>query len=336
MSGDPKLTPGVKVEARWLPFAASISEAAAQALSRYVTEDGVPLRSNLFPPPDDLEAWREALAVIDSLTARRGEATEIAAVAETIQIGGATVHVATPQTLASEAHAYVDIHGGALVAGGGELCKAGGRRMAELLGARVYAVDYRLPPDHHYPAGLDDCVSAYRGLLARYLAANIVVGGGSAGANLAAAMVLRARDEGLPMPAGLVLLSPELDLTESGDSFEVNFPADVVLGGRLMNANLFYAAGHDLAHPYLSPLFGDFSKGFPPTFLQAGTRDLFLSNAARMHRALRRAGTAAELHVFEGMAHMTPPGTPEADDLNGEVRRFVHGRWKREGGPQEE
>ena len=82
-------------------------------------------------------------------------------------------------------------------------------------------------------------------------------------------------------------MSPELDLTESGDTFQTNLGVDTVIGP-FTAVNLLYAAGHDLSDPYLSPLFGDFTKGFPPTLLTAGTRDLFLSNAVRMHRSLRR------------------------------------------------
>jgi acetyl esterase/lipase len=97
------------------------------------------------------------------------------------------------------------------------------------------------------------------------------------------------------MPAALVLISPEVDLTESGDSFHTNLGTDHVLGS-LMNLYRLYANGHDLAHPHLSLLFGDVT-GFPPTFLPTGARDLFLSNAVRVHRALRAADVEAELHV---------------------------------------
>ena len=128
------------------------------------------------------------------------------------------------------------------------------------------------------------------------------------------------------MPACMVLLSPQVDLTESGDSFQTNRTIDVVLPRSLMPNNLLYANGRDLAEPFLSPLFGDL-RGFPPTLLQAGTRDLFLSNTVRMHRALRRAGVAAELHVFEAMPHGGfGGGTPEDLELETEMRRFVADR----------
>jgi acetyl esterase/lipase len=222
---------------------------------------------------------------------------------------------------------YLDIHGGSLIMGGGACCRAMGIRAAARVGARTWAVDYRMPPDHPYPTPLDDCVGVYRRLLVDHAPRDIVVGGASAGGNLAAAMVLRARDEGLPLPAGLVLLTPELDLTESGDSFATNLGVDTVLRRSLMSASRLYAGGHDLAHPYLSPLFGDMTKGFPPTLLQAGTRDLFLSNAVRMHRALRRAGIEAELHVCEAMPHGGFFGAPEDREIDDEVRRFADRCW---------
>jgi acetyl esterase/lipase len=184
-----------------------------------------------------------------------------------------------------------------------------------------WAVDYRMPPLHPYPVPLDDCMAVYVQLLEERSPRDIFVGGTSAGGNLAAALIARAKDEGLPMPAALVLLTPEVDLTESGDSFETNRHADNVLGS-LMEANLLYANGHDLAHPYISPLFADVA-GFPPTFLQAGTRDLYLSNTVRMHRALRAAGVEAELHVFEAMPHGGFGGAPEDIELRMEVRRFL-------------
>jgi acetyl esterase/lipase len=124
------------------------------------------------------------------------------------------------------------------------------------------------------------------------------------------------------MPTALVLRTPEVDLTESGDSFHTNAGIDNVLSS-LREVNELYANGYDLSHPYLSPLFADLS-GFPPTFLQSGTRDLFLSNTVRMHRKLLSAGVEAELHVFEAMPHGGFGGTsPEDAELAAAVRDFL-------------
>jgi acetyl esterase/lipase len=181
-----------------------------------------------------------------------------------------------------------------------------------------------MPPEHPFPAGLEDGVRVYRAILDEHRPEHLVVGGASSGANLAAATVLTARDEGLPMPAALVLLAPELDLTESGDTFQTNLGIDTVLPGSLMHANELYAGGADLTDPHVSPLFGDFGTGFPPTLLASGTRDLFLSNAVRMHRALRAAGVEAELHLLEAAPHGGFFGAaPEDLELDAEICRFL-------------
>ncbi|MCB2075690.1 MAG: alpha/beta hydrolase [Novosphingobium sp.] len=220
---------------------------------------------------------------------------------------------------------YLDIHGGALIYGGGEVCKAMAMGSAFRHMVRVVTVDYRVAPDHPHPAALDDCIAFYRALLRDHAPSEIIVGGGSAGANLAAALMLRARDEGLPLPAALVLISPEADLTESGDSFNTNAVIDGM--GSLMPINLLYANGAPLDHPYLSPLFGDFTKGYPPTLITAGTRDLFLSNAARLHRALRNADIPAELHIQEGAVHGAFGGAPEDAEIERELRLFCEKWW---------
>lgn len=322
---------GVLRPGQIIPFPDSISDEAQAALRRQVGENGVPHNARFtMPSHTDSEAWKQIQATSAAwyAEAMKSRPTSSEAELQTLQIEQAGVHVATPGVLASEHHILVDLHGGAFTFGGGEACKASARTQAVHYGLRCYSVDYRMPPEHPYPAALDDCLATYRYLLDRYAAENIVITGRSAGGNLAAAMVLRARDEGLPLPGALVLLSPEVDLSESGDSFQVNQLVDVMLPGSLRENNLLYAAGADLLHPYLSPLFGDFIRGFPATFIQSGTRDLFLSNAVRLHRALRKANVESELHVFEAMPHGGFMGAPEDKELVEEVANFIRRQLK--------
>ncbi|WPU22795.1 alpha/beta hydrolase [Cedecea neteri] len=317
---------GVLRPAHIIPFPRSISDEAQAVLRRQVDESGVPLNARFgMPSHTDGEAWKQIQATSAAWYAEAMKSRPASREAEpqTLQIERATVHVAAPGVAVSEHHVLVDLHGGAFTFGGGEACKASASTQALQYGLRCYSVDYRMPPEHPYPAALDDCLATYRYLLERYAPENIVIAGRSAGGNLAAAMVLRARDEGLPLPGALVLLSPEADLTESGDSFQVNQLVDVVLPGSLRENNLLYAAGAELTHPYLSPLFGDFTRGFSATFIQSGTRDLFLSNAVRLHRALRKANVDAELHVFEAMPHGGFMGAPEDGELVAEVAKFI-------------
>lgn len=219
---------------------------------------------------------------------------------------------------------FLEIHGGALIQCGGDLAWMLAMPAAMERAGVTWVPDYRMPPRNPYPAALEDCVAAYRKALEVRRPNEIIISGGSAGGNLAAASLLKARAQGLPMPAGLVLISPELDLTESGDSFRTNLGIDTL--GSLVTESRLYAAGHDLADPYLSPLFGDVS-GFPPTFLMCGSREIFLSNTIRMHRKLLTAGVRAELHVLEAMPHGGFGGTsPEDKVANAEVRRFERDR----------
>jgi len=246
---------------------------------------------------------------------------------ETRRIAGVTVHVATPEG-GSEAAAdrvYLYIHGGAFVFGGGAFARAFGARAADRLGLLTLSVDYRMPPDHPFPAAPHDCLAVYRDLLTRFPANRIVIGGSSAGGNIAAALALMIRDQGLAPPAAVILLTPEVDLTESGDTFRTNEDLDVVLKRGLPECNALYAGGHSLSDPYLSPLFADFEPGFPPTLVQSGTRDLFLSNSVLLHRKLRRAGIEADLHIWEAMPHggFGFNDAPENAEIDDEVRRFI-------------
>jgi acetyl esterase/lipase len=312
----------VELASRRVPLPAALSDAAKAVLTMPRPAQGA------YPALGDKDGWRRLVAARDKASAEMSApfAARLKADVEAHPLGGAPVYRATPQgeRLIADKHVVFDVHGGALLFGGGEAnVRFSTAAIALRTGRVAYGVDYRVPPDHPYPAALDDCVAAYRGLLAEVPAERIVVSGTSAGGNLAGALLLRARDEGLAMPAGAMLLTPELDLTESGDTFDALMGLDVVLTARLTEMNLLYAGGADLAHPYLSPLFGDVA-GFPPTLLQAGTRDIFLSNAVRMHRKLRSAGVRAELHVWEGMPHAGFGGlTPEDREVSAELQAFI-------------
>jgi len=307
----------LNVPARDIPLPAHLSPVARAYLT---PQPG----SGSYAALEDKDGWRAYVAAVDQSIIpllQRVSANATAQVEER-DADGARVYDIVPAGLRPDDRSIVlEIHGGGLVMCGGPLCRMMGTGAAGRLGRHVWSVDYRMPPDHPYPAALDDCMAAYRALLRERSPGEILVSGGSAGGNLAAALMLRARDEGLPMPAGLILGTPEIDLTESGDSFQTNNGIDPTLRS-LMPVNLLYADGHDLRHPYLSPLFGDLT-GLPPTILTTGTRDLYLSNTVRMHRALRAAGVDAQLHVTEAGPHTGFPGGPEGDAIDKELRRFI-------------
>jgi epsilon-lactone hydrolase len=156
---------------------------------------------------------------------------------------------------------------------------------------------------------------------------NLAIFGSSAGGGLTLSMVLRAKQENLPLPAAIAPGTPMSDLTGRGDSFATNALLDNVLiayGASCDARAALYANGRDLKDPLLSPIYGD-AHGFPPTILTTGTRDLLLSNTVRMHRKLRLAGVEAVLQVFEGMAHaqyFRDPAAPESKEVFEEIAGF--------------
>lgn len=313
---------GLDVPARLIPIPATISAEAQAFLSR-----GMPIAPATISHTDKA-AWRayiaQAEAMMGPALAARGAAAP-ASIDEHL-LSNATLYEITPDSLTAEEAdtAILHTHGGGFVFGGGRLAAYAAIPLCVATGLRSFSVDYRMPPDHAFPAGLDDALEAYRFLLERFAPAKIAFEGSSAGANLAAALALRARDEGLPLPGACVLHTAGVDISESGDTFATNSVVDVVLRRTNPDMMRLYAGDRDLRHPYLSPVFADLSKGFPPSILLSGTRDMLLSPTVMMHRALRRAGIEAELHVFEAMPHGGfGHGSPEDRELLAECARFV-------------
>lgn len=283
-----------------------------------------------YPDLDDLDGWRRYASMVNQAMTGPMQARAAAVDAECTDrdIDGVRVYDIRPKIAPADCqHVLLDIHGGAYIIGYGDACRAQATCVAGDLGIHVWSVDYRSPPDHPFPAPLDDCLLVYRKLVETRGAHNLVVGGTSAGANLSAALMLRAQDEGLPLPAGLILHTPHLDMTNGSDSLYANRGLDAVLGGNdLTSISAIYAPGQDYKSPYLSPLFGDLA-GFPPTFLSSGTRDLFLSDTVRMHAALRAKDVGAELHVTEAASHGNFHGAPEEAHINREVCKFLASIW---------
>ena len=316
---------GVFVPARRIPAPATVSPQAQALLSNPPA-----LAGSALPDPSDKAAWRAYVEQGNRTLTGLLEAGAQAHPANilTHQLPRTPLYEVLPNSLSStyDTCAIFYLQGGAYLHGSGLAGAYMSMPLAGVAQMRAFVVDYRMPPDHPFPTGLEDAVEAYRHVLQRYKPQNIAVCGGSAGGGLAAALVLKVRDVGLPIPGACVLATPEADLTESGDTFETNDTVDVIAQHRLTASITVYADGHDLRDPYLSPVFGDYTKGFPPTILTTGTRDLFLSNTVLMHRALLRAGVEAELHVWEAMPHGGFFGSPEDQEVLAEQARFIHKR----------
>lgn len=249
---------------------------------------------------------------------------------ETSAMAGVTVYTLTPEEIAPEhrGQVFLHLHGGAYVLGGGPGAASEAAQIAQAAGIYTVSVDYRMPPAHPFPAAVDDAIAVYEELLKDYDAADIAIGGTSAGAGLSFATVLQAKNQNLPVPAAIFAGTPWADLTDTSDSLHVHAGIDRVLvsySGLLKIGADLYADGEDLTNPLISPLYGDFS-GFPPTILISGTRDMLLSDTARAHRKLLDEGVEADLHVLEGMSHaeyLFLPQSPEGRTVFESVGEFL-------------
>jgi monoterpene epsilon-lactone hydrolase len=248
---------------------------------------------------------------------------------EPTMIAGVKAYLVTPASLpdANRNRLLVHFHGGGYVFFPGESGTAEAIMMAGYGGMKIISVDYRMPPDFPYPAAMDDAMAVWKEIVKTTDPKNIAIFGTSTGGGMTLAVVLRAEKEGLPLPAATAPGTPWSDMTKTGDTYFTNEMLDNVLvsnDGWLGDAAKLYANGHDPKDPMLSPVYGDF-RGFPPTILTSGTRDLFLSNTVRVHRKMRAAGVDAELQVFEGQSHaqyQADPSAPETKEYFAEVTRF--------------
>ncbi len=196
-------------------------------------------------------------------------------------------------------------HGGGYSTGSRLYARTLTTKLAETTSMDVLAFDYRLAPEHPYPAACEDAMKAWDYLmLLGYGARDVIVAGDSAGGNLALSLVLKLKEEQRLLPRGLVLLSPWTDLTASGKTHTTRALVDPVLDAdylRKMTEN--YAAGRELTDPFISPLFGDF-EGFPPTYIQVGDNEMLLSDSTMLHKKLVAANVSAKIDVFKGMWHV--------------------------------
>lgn len=239
---------------------------------------------------------------------------------ELVEIGGYRHLLATPDAHDPEKDQRIIIyaHGGAYVSGRPEDQLGSIAVLANEMNIQVLGLRYPLAWQEPFPVARDLLVEVYKDVLKDRSPRHIVMSGDSAGGGLVMSSVLKMRDDGIAMPAALGLLSPWADISKTGDSMSVAADHDPLINYdlNLSAAAKLYAGGLDLKEPGLSPLYGDYNDGFPPTFVSSGTRDLFLSHVARMQRKLTDAGINNEVRVYEGMWHVfqiaPDPAMPEA------------------------
>jgi monoterpene epsilon-lactone hydrolase len=221
-------------------------------------------------------------------------------------------------------------HGGAYIAMSARTHRAITSRLAAWSDAALFALDYRLAPEHPFPAALDDAVAAYRALIAAGIpASRIVIAGDSAGAGLALSLLLVLRDANESQPAAAVLFSPCTDLAATGNSITENCMADPMFFGSWIAAVMqHYLADTPATNPLVSPVYADLTS-LPPLLIQVGDSEVLLDDSRRVHDNALRAGVAATLQVWSGVPHgwqMFAPILPEARAALRDAAAFINAR----------
>lgn len=220
-------------------------------------------------------------------------------------LAGTPILTTTPTDVPPLRHVLY-LHGGGYCLGSPTSHVGMVARLAKRAGAVAILPDYRLAPEHPYPAAVDDCVAVYRALLEEIDPTTLAIAGDSAGGGAALATLCRLRDAGDPLPAASYLLSPWTDLTASGNSMTAKADADPMLRETfLREAAGLYAAATPLDDPGLSPIFADLT-GLPPTLIQTGTDEILLDDTTRLAERLEAAGVDVTVEVADDLWHVYP------------------------------
>jgi len=257
------------------------------------------LRRSAFPPGSDAIEQRRLLREALSAQPLPADVTVDAGVLGGIPTAEITVDGIDPR------HVVLYFHGGVYVIGDAFLAADLASQIGRRTDAKVISVDYRLAPEHPYPAAVDDALAAYEALLQAGIApSDIAFAGESAGGGLAVATMVNARDHGLPMPAGAYVMSPYVDLTLAGTTMESKRDVDPLFTRELLQARVDdYTAGADAALGLISPIFADLS-GLPPLIIQAGSHELLLDDAIRLAQQAATADVQVTLEITPGVPHV--------------------------------
>ena len=257
------------------------------------------LRQSAFPVDSDVDEQRRLLRELLSAQPLPAEVTVTAAA-----LGGVPTAEITVEGIESR-HVVLYFHGGVYVMGDAFLSADLASQVGRRTQAKVISVDYRLAPEHPYPAAVDDALAAYEALLQSGVdPSDIAFAGESAGGGLAIATLVNARDHGLPLPAAAFVMSPYADLSLAGTSMETRHEVDPLLSREALQARVTdYTSGQDPALGLISPVFADLSD-LPPLIIQAGTHEVLLDDALRLAQRAASADVEVTLDITPGVPHV--------------------------------
>jgi epsilon-lactone hydrolase len=270
-----------------------------------------------------LEEWRELIEEWAQATAEPGGVDYLE-----VDAGGVPAMWLVPKGAAEE-RVVLALHGGGFVVGSMYTHRKLFAHLAKAIGARALVPDYRRPPEHTHPAPLEDALAAYRWLLdQRTEASHIVLVGDSAGGGLVVTTMLLAREQGLPLPAGGMLLSPWLDHQHSGSSWHDNEDKDALLNrefSQRLTAMLLGDSG-DPQDPQVSPLYAD-PAGLPPLYIQASRDEVIVDDGRRFAERARQAAVEVRVDLFDGQQHTFQIGAGRSPAADEAIRRLAD--WAR-------
>jgi monoterpene epsilon-lactone hydrolase len=267
------------------------------------------LRQSAFPADSDVDEQRRLLRELLSAQPLPADVTVTAA-----ELGGVPTAEITVDGIDAR-HVVLYFHGGVYVMGDAFLAADLASQVGRRTHGKVISVDYRLAPEHPYPAAVDDALAAYEALLNNGIApSDIAFAGESAGGGLAVATLVNARDHGLPLPAAAFVMSPYADLTLAGTTMETRREVDPLLSEELLQARVTdYTAGQGAALGLISPVFADLS-GLPPLIIQAGSHEVLLDDAVRLARQAATADVEVTLEITPGVPHVFQAYHPILDE----------------------
>ena len=267
------------------------------------------LRESAFPIDSTVDEQRRQLRELSASQPLPADVTVTAGELGGVPTAEITVDGVEPR------HVVLYFHGGVYVLGDAASTAGLAAQVARRIQAKAISVDYRLAPEHPYPAAVDDALAAYQALLEGGTApAGIVLAGESAGGGLAVATLILARDRGLPRPAAAYLMSPYADLTLAGATMETKGQADPLLSRENLAARVpDYTAGRDPALALISPIFADLA-GLPPLVVQAGSHEVLLDDAVRLARQAAITDVEVTLDITPGVPHVFQAYSPILDE----------------------
>ena len=267
------------------------------------------LRQSAFPTDIDLNEQRRLLRELLSAQPLPADVTVTAATLGGVPTAEITIDGVQPR------HVVLYFHGGVYVLGDAFLSADLASQVGRRTRAKVISVDYRLAPEHPYPAAVDDALAAYEALLQNGTApSDIVFAGESAGGGLAVATLINARDHELPLPAAAFVMSPYADLTLAGSTMQTKGEVDPLMSRENLQARVTdYAPGQDTAVGLISPIFADLS-GLPPLVIQAGSHEVLLDDAVRLARQAATADVEVTLDITPGVPHVFQAYYPILDE----------------------